>query len=477
MIKTLVDLFLLISSDKKTITCNDISTLYQFITKKLPEIENQRHSIMSCSLIQSNINNDNNEKIEQKKIESFIYQNEDIINKINKNIILKDLQIELLSLFNDMIDYIYEENIIALSEDKKEILKNKINKILKDKSLIMSKNKSINNLQTQSLKKGEIRNYLIQLINNNNNNNDINNSNITSFNFSIKNFINFFNIKNIEQNRYVAQKLIYVITPIIEIYKTDIKMIYTKKMNKPKTKSLCKIERINIDNNNNNKNINMSKKQYTTKNRNNNNNNINKFYYKVKNNSLTNKKKEYFNLNNIIIKKKKRKTVNNNNINKNQITSKENIINNYDKNNYTQDTIPCQTLKNCHSFDNMPKNDLYVNYLSNIIKNIKANKNIRINKINTRKIVGDIGDKTNYYYPESHIEHLNNNKKYCIGNKLTVYGLNKKNARKKIYVNDKKEIEIYNINKIGKTNKSSYLSYVNKKGNDFNDKSNGCLIH
>ena len=467
MIKTLVDLFLLISSDKKTITCNDISTLYQFITKKIPEIENQRRSIMSSSLIQSNIKNDNKEKIEQKKIESFIYHNEDIINKITKNILLRDFQIELLSLFNDMIDYIYEENIITLSEDKKEILKNKIN-ILKEKSLIISKNKAINNLQAQRLKKEEIRNYLIQLINNNNNN-DFFYNNFTSFNFSIKNFIDFFNFKNIEKNRYIAQKLMNVITPIIEIYKTDKKMIYTKKKNKSKTKSLCKIERINIDNNN--KNINISKKQNTTKNRNENNNNINKFYYKVKNNSLTNKKKEYFNLNNIIIKKKKRKTVINNNINKNQITSKENIN---DKNNYTQDTIPCQTLKNCHSFDNMPKNDLYANYLSNIIKNIKVNKNIRINKISTKIIAGD---KTNYYYPESHIERLNNNKKYCIKNKFTVYGLNKKSARKKIYDNDKKEIKIYNINKIGKANNSSYLSYINKKGNEFNDKSNGSLIH
>ena len=69
MINTLVDLFLLISTDKKTITCNNLSTFYQFITKKLPEIESHRPNLIT-SLNQQNSQKNNNEKA----IKSFINQ-------------------------------------------------------------------------------------------------------------------------------------------------------------------------------------------------------------------------------------------------------------------------------------------------------------------------------------------------------------------------------------------------------------------
>ena len=97
MLKTLVEFFLFISTDKKTITYNDISTFYLFITKKLSEIENYLPGLISSSL-----NNSKNYN------EEIIYEKEEITDKINKNKKLKNIQNELLSLFNDMIDFLYE---------------------------------------------------------------------------------------------------------------------------------------------------------------------------------------------------------------------------------------------------------------------------------------------------------------------------------------------------------------------------------
>ena len=50
MLKTLVDFFLLLSNDKKTITSHNMLIFYQFITKKIPEIENHHPTIVSSSL-------------------------------------------------------------------------------------------------------------------------------------------------------------------------------------------------------------------------------------------------------------------------------------------------------------------------------------------------------------------------------------------------------------------------------------------
>jgi hypothetical protein len=133
MLKTLIDFFLLISSDKKKITCTNISTFYQFITKKIIDIENQRPFIIINSLSYSNLylKQSYNENISSKNIDGFIFQNDESTNKTNrimdKNIAIKKFQKELISLFNDMIDFIYEEKIVILREDNKIILINKIN--------------------------------------------------------------------------------------------------------------------------------------------------------------------------------------------------------------------------------------------------------------------------------------------------------------------------------------------------------------
>ena len=74
MLKTLIDFFLLISSDKKKITCTNISTFYQFITKKIIDIENQRPFIIINSLSYSNLylKQSYNENISNKNIDGFI---------------------------------------------------------------------------------------------------------------------------------------------------------------------------------------------------------------------------------------------------------------------------------------------------------------------------------------------------------------------------------------------------------------------
>ena len=136
MINTLVDLFLLISTDKKTITCNNISTFYQFITKKIPEIDNQRSNIITCFLNQKNSKNDNNinnEKRVHTNINAFIYKNEEIMGKITKDVTIKNFQNKLLSLFNDMIDFLYEEHILLLSDIQMNLLEKKINQKLMEK--------------------------------------------------------------------------------------------------------------------------------------------------------------------------------------------------------------------------------------------------------------------------------------------------------------------------------------------------------
>ena len=148
MLKTLIDFFLLISSDKKKITCTNISTFYQFITKKIIDIENQRPFIIINSLSYSNLylKQSYNENISSKNIDGFIFQNDESTNKTNrimdKNIAIKKFQKELISLFNDMIDFIYEEKIVILREDNKIILINKINNKLEEKNIFVKGNAS-----------------------------------------------------------------------------------------------------------------------------------------------------------------------------------------------------------------------------------------------------------------------------------------------------------------------------------------------
>ena len=400
MLKTLIDFFLLISSDKKKITCTNISTFYQFITKKIIDIENQRPFIIINSLSYSNLylKQSYNENISSKNIDGFIFQNDESTNKTNrimdKNIAIKKFQKELISLFNDMIDFIYEEKIVILREDNKIILINKINNKLKDKNIFVKGKAS--NYAINDIKKIETRNYIIELINNNKYN-----DNFISFNFTIKNFIDFFNTKNRNKNRYIAEQFVKAINPIIKIYKNDKKLSQIKKINKTKTRSLSKIPIIHIDTNdlykakisNRKKNYCNMKYKMSNSSKNNVSSNSNIKNYVHKGNYSFHKKKGKYGFSNLLLNKNKRKTEN---YNKSKISKK----NSREQNDVTHDTIQCQTLNNCNSFDNIQNMYKIENILYNNIKtnstHINGNKiKIKSNRANSKNIV--INEIRNFY--------------------------------------------------------------------------------
>ena len=458
MLKTLVDLFLLISTDKKTITSTNISSFYQFITKKLPEIDNHRPTLLISSLNKNNIPNKNNEIISNKKEDKFIFQYEKNSNKFNSNITLKRVQNELLSLFNDMIDYLYEENIIILSKEKEGILKSILSKKLKENNLSFSSN--FDNKLIHDLKSIEIRKYIIDLINSNKCNN-----NFICFNFSIKHFINFFNTKNKDKNRLIAEKFITIINPIIKIYQNDKKIIYHKKIKKTKTKSLSKIPVLNIYNNHINKERTTKKKNLKTSNSNTN------YSHKI-NHSFNKDLKDKFNLNGIIIKAKKRKTE----FNKNRNEPKDNIKEEY---NLTKDTIPCQTLNNCISFNVIQKNCIIDNYLNNNIKNILNNINDKNNKANSEKVVIN---EFNNFYSNSQMKYLKNKKNYIkiksnllLSNNNDIYGKNNKNNNI-IHINeDDYDLEDFHFDVNEKKRKTNITS-ISKKEDNISEKHIQCVI-
>ena len=399
MLKTLVDLFLLLSNDKKTITSYNMSIFYQFITKKILEIENHHPTMLITSLDKNYINQKNNENIFDKGRKGFFNHNELMENKDNKKIIIKNFQKELLFLFNDMIDYLNENKILILSNDKKDILTNRINK----------KIKSLEKIQAQNIEKEETRNFIIELMNLN-----LLNNNFMYFNFTINHFINFFNSENKDKNRLIAVKFINFINPIIKMYKNDIKIARKKNIYKSKTKSLPKISIINIYNNKSNES-NTKKKIF---------HNFNKI-----NKSLNNKLKDKFNLNNMIIKKIKRNTA----YNKKRIEGKENLKK---ANNISGDTLPCQTLNNCISFNNSQVNCFAKKKLNNNIKIIKGKSNdnqsniekLAINELNYLEYQKNFKNKT-FYIPNNKMKKRNQNK---IGNyKLGDLNIDKNEKKRK----------------------------------------------
>ena len=479
MLKTLIDFFLLISSDKKKITCTNISTFYQFITKKIIDIENQRPFIIINSLSYSNLylKQSYNENISNKNIDGFIFQNDESTNKTNrimdKNIAIKKFQKELISLFNDMIDFIYEEKIVILREDNKIILINKINNKLKDKNIFVKGKAS--NYAINDIKKIETRNYIIELINNNKYN-----DNFISFNFTIKNFIDFFNTKNRNKNRYIAEQFVKAINPIIKIYKNDKKLSQIKKINKTKTRSLSKIPIIHIDTNdlykakisNRKKNYCNMKYKMSNSSKNNVSSNSNIKNYVHKGNFSFHKKKGKYGFSNLLLNKNKRKTEN---YNKSKISKK----NSREQNDVTHDTIQCQTLNNCNSFDNIQSMYKIENILYNNIKtnstHINGNKiKIKSNRANSKNIV--INEIRNFY-SNSQIEYFKNKNKSSITTLYDndIYDLNK-NIYKNCDLEENCNLKTCNIDTNVKNRESKMIS-TSQKEEGLNEKGSGCFIY
>ena len=479
MLKTLIDFFLLISSDKKKITCTNISTFYQFITKKIIDIENQRPFIIINSLSYSNLylKQSYNENISNKNIDGFIFQNDESTNKTNrimdKNIAIKKFQKELISLFNDMIDFIYEEKIVILREDNKIILINKINNKLKDKNIFVKGKAS--NYAINDIKKIETRNYIIELINNNKYN-----DNFISFNFTIKNFIDFFNTKNRNKNRYIAEQFVKAINPIIKIYKNDKKLSQIKKINKTKTRSLSKIPIIHIDTNdlykakisNRKKNYCNMKYKMSNSSKNNVSSNSNIKNYVHKGNYSFHKKKGKYGFSNLLLNKNKRKTEN---YNKSKISKK----NSREQNDVTHDTIQCQTLNNCNSFDNIQNMYKIENILYNNIKtnstHINGNKiKIKSNRANSKNIV--INEIRNFY-SNSQIDYFKNKNKSSITTLYDndIYDLNK-NIYKNCDLEENCNLKTCNIDTNVKNRESKMIS-TSQKEEELNEKGSGCFIY
>ena len=479
MLKTLIDFFLLISSDKKKITCTNISTFYQFITKKIIDIENQRPFIIINSLSYSNLylKQSYNENISNKNIDGFIFQNDESTNKTNrimdKNIAIKKFQKELISLFNDMIDFIYEEKIVILREDNKIILINKINNKLKDKNIFVKGKAS--NYAINDIKKIETRNYIIELINNNKYN-----DNFISFNFTIKNFIDFFNTKNRNKNRYIAEQFVKAINPIIKIYKNDKKLSQIKKINKTKTRSLSKIPIIHIDTNdlykakisNRKKNYCNMKYKMSNSSKNNVSSNSNIKNYVHKGNYSFHKKKGKYGFSNLLLNKNKRKTEN---YNKSKISKK----NSKEQNDVTHDTIQCQTLNNCNSFDNIQNMYKIENILYNNIKtnstHINGNKiKIKSNRANSKNIV--INEIRNFY-SNSQIDYFKNKNKSSITTLYDndIYDLNK-NIYKNCDLEENCNLKTCNIDTNVKNRESKMIS-TSQKEEELNEKGSGCFIY
>ena len=479
MLKTLIDFFLLISSDKKKITCTNISTFYQFITKKIIDIENQRPFIIINSLSYSNLylKQSYNENISSKNIDGFIFQNDESTNKTNrimdKNIAIKKFQKELISLFNDMIDFIYEEKIVILREDNKIILINKINNKLEEKNIFVKGNAS--NYAINDIKKIETRNYIIELINNNKYN-----DNFISFNFTIKNFIDFFNTKNRNKNRYIAEQFVKAINPIIKIYKNDKKLSQIKKINKTKTRSLSKIPIIHIDTNdlykakisNRKKNYCNMKYKMSNSSKNNVSSNSNIKNYVHKGNYSFHKKKGKYGFSNLLLNKNKRKTEN---YNKSKISKK----NSKEQNDVTHDTIQCQTLNNCNSFDNIQNMYKIENILYNNIKtnstHINGNKiKIKSNRANSKNIV--INEIRNFY-SNSQIDYFKNKNKSSITTLYDndIYDLNK-NVYKNCDLEENCNLKTCNIDTNVKNRESKMIS-TSQKEEELNEKGSGCFIY
>lgn len=207
MLQALSDLFLVISSDKKTITNKDLIVFYNFIIKKIPQIEQQFPSVISKSLS----NNISSNLSEEKQIDITEY-------KKNKDNNTKKLfvyfQKQIFSLYCDLINFCFKEDIVKF--DNESLRKKIITKIGLNSSKVNS------NVQVDK----QTQNFLINLI--------INNKvNCTIF---PSDYIKFFNSEDATKKRIYAERFMKFIKHMIIIYKESKKHSHSKKINNTEKK-------------------------------------------------------------------------------------------------------------------------------------------------------------------------------------------------------------------------------------------------
>ena len=184
------------------------------------------------------------------------------------------------------------------------------------------------------------------------------------------------------------------------------------------------------------------------------------------------KKKGKYGFSNLLLNKNKRKTEN---YNKSKISKK----NSREQNDVTHDTIQCQTLNNCNSFDNIQNMYKIENILYNNIKtnstHINGNKiKIKSNRANSKNIV--INEIRNFY-SNSQIEYFKNKNKSSITTLYDndIYDLNK-NIYKNCDLEENCNLKTCNIDTNVKNRESKMIS-TSQKEEELNEKGSGCFIY
>ena len=191
MLQALSDFFLILSSDTKKITNNDLVVFYNFIIKKIPQIEQQFPSIISKSLINNNITPDLST---DKQIDINEY-------KINKDNNTKKLfihfQKQLFNLFSELIIFCFKEGII------------KINDIIIQENILTKVGFNSSKVKFDPQNDKETQKFLIHSVIHN------------KVNCTIypTDYIKFFNTENTSKKRICAERFMKFIKHMIIIYK------------------------------------------------------------------------------------------------------------------------------------------------------------------------------------------------------------------------------------------------------------------
>ena len=191
MLQALSDLFLILSSDTKKITNKDLIIFYNFIIKKIPQIEQQFPSIISKSLINNNITTDLST---DKQIDINEY-------KINKDNNTKKLfihfQKQLFNLFSELIIFCFKEGII------------KINDIIIQENILTKVGFNSSKVKFDPQNDKETQKFLIHSVIHN------------KVNCTIypTDYIKFFNTENTSKKRICAERFMKFIKHMIIIYK------------------------------------------------------------------------------------------------------------------------------------------------------------------------------------------------------------------------------------------------------------------
>ena len=204
MLQALSDLFLVISSDTKLITNKDLIIFYNFITKKIPQIEQQFPSIMAKSLT-SNISS---EQLEENQSDINEY-------KLNKDNNTKKLfihfQKQIFYLLSELINFCFKQGILKIN-----------NKILKEKILTKFGFNSIQekNDKNQIQNENNTQEFLIFLVL----------KEKVSCTLYPTDYIKFFNSENSGKKRIIAERFMKFIKHMIILFKESKKHYNIKRV-------------------------------------------------------------------------------------------------------------------------------------------------------------------------------------------------------------------------------------------------------